>query len=591
MKIITTLTVFLLCFLTLLQTQAQESSDASAETTVIVPKKTPKLEALYAQEIYLEKNGTALEIQANRLAIKAAWQEISPEIAGRYKPIDNQGMLPHTQENYVVNGTYYPDMIHAPRVLEATRDWDTDRLLIDTFIDGGVDIEVTQEGDIYISAYQNNIDFGGEFDILYIYRSLNGGQSFEQWKEVLISAPLRKMQIISIDGAGEEYIVAYLLTAANTFEAWRWSIDGTSFSAEGISNDVTDFSVDRNFPVNTNSQRVFATYLKDEACTTEVFSARSTAGSYGLDWVDETSIDNVCGDQIDIAYGRDGSIYTTYTGAASGNLYVNVNNNYNDPASWTPRETVTTGATEESLNPAIAATRNLLATDNVVLATSQRNVGNTDGYRFRLYTRENGAAFSSLFNGVPIANQSAIQPDLWVRKQVNANDIRTATIFEILDASSSNRLASRTYDGVGYGSGEGVSDTDVDVWEGFPAAVAETSDNMPCMAFAGTSPDGSSGQGLYFDAKAEIIILNTESNAIDGLAYYPNPTQAILHIQAKNTIENVALYTITGAKIIEQKEGATNKTILNMGHLATGTYLLKVQTGKNQVGTYRIIKQ
>ena len=89
---------------------------------------------------------------------------------------------------------------------------------------------------------------------------------------------------------------------------------------------------------NTNSQRVFATYQKTTSCS-EVHSARSTAGSYGFDWIDEVSL-GTCGLQVEFSYGLNGASYATYTGATSGNLYAEVNSNYNDPASWGARETL-----------------------------------------------------------------------------------------------------------------------------------------------------------------------------------------------------------------------------------------------------------
>ncbi|QIE59703.1 T9SS type A sorting domain-containing protein [Rasiella rasia] len=587
--IITSLAIILCLHSSIAQTDSAQNNNSLTEISQV--QRTALLDQLYEEGRALENYGTPLQIEANRMAIKAAWQEINPRFADLYKPVSTEGLLPETMENLSVNGIHNPEIIQEPRTFEATRDWDTDRLLLDEFIDGGVDIDVTQSGDIYISAYQNNIDFGGAFDIIYIYRSLDGGQTFEQWQAANVTAPMRKMEMVTISGTGDEYVLMYLTTDSENFQAWRWNTTTGDFVAQVISSDVTDFSVDRNFPTNTNAQRVFATYLKDDGgCATEVFSARSTAGSYGLDWTDEVSIDSVCGEQVSFGYGFNGSIYTTYTGATSGNLYVNVNSDYNDPLSWTSRETITTGATEESVNPVIKAARTELATDNVLLVTSQRDAGTTDGYRFRLYTRENGAAFTSLFNGVPLPNQSSVQPDLWIRKAAAATDIQLSHTFQIVDASSSNFISSRTYDGAGFPSGETVSDTDVDVWEGFPAAVAETSDDLPCMAFAGTSGGGGFGQGLYFDAKTEIIILNTAENALEGLAYFPNPMRETLHVQTKNTISSVALYTITGAKILEQVEGASNKTSINTASLAAGVYLLEVRSD-NQSGTYKVIKQ
>ena len=587
MKRLVTLFV-MVCGMHAMIAQSDVVDNAAISVATTDRQMTAELVALYEESRALENTGTAFEIEANRLAIKAAWETVDPAIAALYKPIDTGTLLPETMENLPINGIYYPEEIKEPRSSEGTRDWDTDRLLLDEFVDG-VDMDVTGSGHIYIAAYQNNIDFGGMFDIIYIYRSLDGGQSFEQWQAANVTAPVRKLQLVSIHGTGDEYMLAYLTTASGNFQAWRWNTSTGAFDAQVVSGDVSDFGVDRNFPTNTNGQRVFAIYQKDTTCD-EVHSARSTSGSYGFDWVDEISIDNVCGAQTEMAYGFNGSVYTTYTGASTGNLYVNVNSNYNDPASWDPRETLTTGAVEESLNPTIKAARKELATDEVMVVTSQRDAGATNGYRFKLYTRENGAAFTTLFDGVPLANQSSVQPEMWIRKgNVGTNDIQIAHVFEILDASSSNFIASRTYEGAGFPTGETISDTDVDVFEGFPPAVAETDDDLPCMAFAGTSGGGTFGFGLYFDAKT-VIVLNTAENALKGVSYYPNPMQTEIHVQANQTIERVELYSITGAKVLEQTEGVATRATINTASLTAGVYLLRVLTG-NQVGTYRVIKQ
>tara|TARA_R100000306_G_scaffold37095_1_gene37375 strand:+ start:4320 stop:4655 length:336 start_codon:yes stop_codon:yes gene_type:complete len=98
---------FLMCSLCIITGIAQ--SDFSGNN-IIIPERTPELEALYQQAKTLEENGTAAEINANRMAIKNAWQEVDPDVAALYKPIATN-RVPETVENLPINGIYSPDRI------------------------------------------------------------------------------------------------------------------------------------------------------------------------------------------------------------------------------------------------------------------------------------------------------------------------------------------------------------------------------------------------------------------------------------------------------------------------------------------------
>ena len=123
---------------------------------------------------------------------------------------------------------------------------------------------------------------------------------------------MRKMQLITYD---DSYLVAYLVTESKNFQAWRWDTNTGTFDAQVIASDVIDFGVDTNYP-GVGSQRSFATYNKSDNST---YSARSTAGSHGFDWVDETSL-GIVTEQIEFAYGYLGATYTVFIGFNSRSL-------------------------------------------------------------------------------------------------------------------------------------------------------------------------------------------------------------------------------------------------------------------------------
>ncbi len=574
---------FLMCSLCIISGIAQ--TDLSGNTTII-PDRTPELEALYQQAKALEQNGTAAEINANRLAIKDAWQDIDPNVAALYKPIATN-RLPETVENLPINGVYIPsEIFERDGVPEFPEDWDTDKLLLDEFVDGGVDMDVTGTGEIYISAFQNDIENeGATFDEIIIFRSTDGGNNFTEWKRVNVTAPMRKLQIISIDGSGDNYLVAYILTASNNFQAWRWNIATNAFDAQVIASNVTDFGVDRNYPVNTDSQRVFATYEKTTGCT-EVFSARTNTGTYGFDWVDEVSL-GLCGQQVEFTYGINGGCYTTFTGASSGNLYASANSNYNDPASWSANETIIDGSVTEVLNPTIRAARLDLASDNVIIWASQRTAGSTDNYNGLGLNRINSAPYIN-FSNFPSGgvDWNIAHTDSWVRKINGTEVIRTSYIRDNISDSEFDTNRSLTYNGTGFDPFEPVIDASVKAFDGFSAASAETEDNLPCLAFAGTSSGGNFGYGLYFDAKT---VLGIEENLFEDFTFYPNPAKDEISLSAKTTIENVAIYSLLGQKVLETSPNQNNPSV-NLTSLSQGVYLMKVMIdGKS--ATYKIIKQ
>ena len=545
--------------------------------------RSPALENLYEQAIMLENSGSAALIEANRLAIKEAWEVAHPEVAALYKPLDNKGILPETEANFGANGSNaFAQNRERDAMAGQNRDWDTDRLLLDDWVDGGVDMEVTSDGAIYISAFQNDIENeGATFDEIIIFRSLDGGVTFEEWQRENVTAAMRKLQLITIDGDGDDFLVAYLVTDSETFQAWRWNMANGDFDAQAIAADVTDFGVDRNFPVATGSMRVSATYIKSGV----IHSARSTAGSHGFDWVDEFDFGTTTS-QLDFTYGRAGAYYTTYVGGVTGNLYTRANSSFNDPASWETRQTLEDGSLIETADPKIIATRKVIGSDEVLVITSSKDVGSGAGYNHQSYKRENGGNFSSFATGIALPNQSIAHIDAWIRKGTDLEEIVTSYTVDIIDESQNNVGRNYMYDGTSFTMNEAVSDSSIDVWNGFATAVAETSDEMPCMAFAGTN--GGFGYGLYFDAKSEIV-LNTQDTVIDGLTYYPNPVRDILHIRANDAIQEVRLVSLTGATVLEKVLDATTAA-LDLSNVASGVYLLQVAS-QNSSGTFKIVKQ
>ena len=89
--------------------------------------------------------------------------------------------------------------------------------------------------------------------------------------------------------------------------------------------------------------------------------------------------------------------------------------------------------------------------------------------------------------------------------------------------------------------------------------------------------------GCYeFDAP-----LGIEDNVLlEDFKLYPNPVHNILNIQTDENLDKVEVYSILGRKVFESET-----TMINVSHLSSGLYLLKVYSQDGKVGVKRFIKQ
>jgi hypothetical protein len=77
-------------------------------------------------------------------------------------------------------------------------------------------------------------------------------------------------------------------------------------------------------------------------------------------------------------------------------------------------------------------------------------------------------------------------------------------------------------------------------------------------------------------------------NALEGFAYYPNPTSDVLSLKSVNSIDSVAIFNLLGQRVLDTKVGATTSDI-SLSGLTAGTYIMKV-TVAGQTGTYKVLK-
>ena len=87
-----------------------------------------------------------------------------------------------------------------------------------------------------------------------------------------------------------------------------------------------------------------------------------------------------------------------------------------------------------------------------------------------------------------------------------------------------------------------------------------------------------------YDSAASI-----SENHIAGLKVYPNPTNGMLLVDAKESIQSIAIVNLTG-QVVKTFDNDGLKAQLDISDLATGNYILKITTDKT-VGSYQIIKK
>jgi len=74
--------------------------------------------------------------------------------------------------------------------------------------------------------------------------------------------------------------------------------------------------------------------------------------------------------------------------------------------------------------------------------------------------------------------------------------------------------------------------------------------------------------------------LGIEDYTIEGLNYYPNPTEGFVIIDATVKINKVTVFDMLGKKVLEQV-GEFNSMNLNTSNLSVGNYLAKVESENN----------
>ena len=85
------------------------------------------------------------------------------------------------------------------------------------------------------------------------------------------------------------------------------------------------------------------------------------------------------------------------------------------------------------------------------------------------------------------------------------------------------------------------------------------------------------------------MLLGTQTVSQNTVSFYPNPVENMLYLNSTETIEAVAVYTVSGQMVKNVSFNAVNNQ-LDLSSLASGVYLVKV-IGNGSVENFKIVKQ
>jgi hypothetical protein len=92
-----------------------------------------------------------------------------------------------------------------------------------------------------------------------------------------------------------------------------------------------------------------------------------------------------------------------------------------------------------------------------------------------------------------------------------------------------------------------------------------------------------------FQISAYDASLSTNSFNSAAFSYYPNPVKNTLNLSYSENISDVSVYNLLGQQVIAKAINA-NQSQIDMSHLTSGTYMVKV-TANNQVKIIKVIKE
>ena len=151
-----------------------------------------------------------------------------------------------------------------------------------------------------------------------------------------------------------------------------------------------------------------------------------------------------------------------------------------------------------------------------------------------------------------------------------------------------------------------MTDTVISMYTGTCGALVEVgcdddsgTDNFSLSTVAGLTPGstlyigvwkwGTSLDGDFQLAAYDASLLGNSSFESDGFKSYPNPLKNVMNLSYSKNISSITVLNLLGQEVLTKAINA-NQSQIDMSHLSTGTYLVKV-TADDQVKTIKVIKE
>ena len=161
----------------------------------------------------------------------------------------------------------------------------------------------------------------------------------------------------------------------------------------------------------------------------------------------------------------------------------------------------------------------------------------------------------------------------------------TGTLVDLSNITGANTIFTNVTNPAGADGVFGTSDDGLIPTENSPLInMGDNTQNSELLDLAGNT--------RLFDTTIDIgayesqTTLSTNKVSTTSINVYPNPTTGYLKINLVNTLKQVQVFTVLGKKVIQSAS-----TELNLSHLPTGIYLLKIETTIGNIITKRIVKQ
>lgn len=518
-------------------------------------QRSEKLNQLYLESEVFNVSGTPEQIRANRLALKAAWQEVSPEVATLYN------------SDHTIELTYNASRNTTEAISNRPEGFPNSVQVSDGYADY-IDMKTAANGDIYIAFARWN-ERG-----ITIRKSTDNGNSWSTFDVVDTGVHVLKIQMELLTGVGEEYLNVYYMGTDNKLHLFTSSI-GQGGSMNGIYNslgEIKGFSTTKSLETSTGLQRVFIVYARMDDI---VFVARTAPDDYGVSFIDHFDL-GVTGEQVNINYGFQGSVYITYIGKNSRIIFAEVHPNNLDPGTATTYASFGDTSTMEFKNPVIAASRKALASDNAIITVSQRLKNTSDPFRRAIFRRTNNGTWTSIHESPYIQTYSLERPSVFVRNDDGNEIIRTSYLkYNMIGQAGEGEGYTQTYNGSTMETPEIFTDPQMEV---LVPIIGETADGKICMAYI--RDDQGIGHGVYFSSEN---MLSAGSQVVENLLIYPVPAQEIVTVTARRPIDRVKVSSVLGQKVMEVSNN-TNEITLNISSFAKGVYFFEIHSeGKSEI--------